>query len=194
MKSLLLAMLCFFSLCSHGQDQKKLDSLQRQQAYSDRALALSNRPVYFKLEFTVPFVGNPDWDEVEPDSDESQPWFLPAGLCVKAGAGFKLGKYVSVGAVSGLDSRLDHSLIVAPVFGDFTFTPKIDAQLQFYANFGYGKAFALGRGERSGYYRRIGIGVGDWNGRGFIEASQYGFQIHGLRQVTNISIGIAVSF
>lgn len=194
MKSFLVAMLCFLSFQNHAQEHKNLDSLERQQKYADRALAISNRPVYFKLEFTVPFVGNPQWDEVEEDVDEYQPWFLPAGFCVKAGTGFKIRKIISVGIGSGVDTRLDHALVVAPVFGDFTLMPKIDDGLLFYAGFGYGKAFALGRGELSGFYRRIAIGAGDWNGRIFIEASQYGFKIHNLRQVTNISRGIALSF
>ncbi len=192
MKRLLLLAILLHSFC-HAQQ----DSLASEHKATDREARLANRAMVFKLEVAVPIVGNPYWDEYDntsQDDDESNPWFLPAGLNVKVGAGIRLTRFFILGAVSGLESRLDHKLVVAPVLGDLTVLIPVPDGSHLLANAGIGRVFALGRDGLSGDYRRIGIGFGNSNGAALLELSQYGLAYKGKTALTNFSVGFIAKF
>lgn len=59
--------------------------------------------------------------------------------------------------------------------------------------FGYGKAFALGRGNLSGTYKKISLGVEtDEDVIIFIEVADYQMKVGQFKSVGSVSLGIAL--
>ena len=173
------------------------DSLVVKKELSEKQHALMKRMLILKVEIAAPLIGNPQWSQYNDyttGDEDYDPWFLPAGLNLKAGAGIRFAKNFAVGIAGGIESRLDHKLVVAPVFADLTAnTPSVNGHYAL-VNVGLGKSFAIGRNGLSGMYRRISIGFGNPSANGFLELSQYAFQYKGMTAVTNVSIGAAVRF
>ncbi len=100
----------------HAQER---DSLSAVRNPPERGARLAARTMVFKVEFAVPIVGNPYWNEYEHnhlDDDDSNPWFLPAGLNIRAGAGVRISRLFILGLAGGIESRLDHKLVMAPAW------------------------------------------------------------------------------
>jgi hypothetical protein len=147
------------------------------------------RGSYTQFNLSVPFRGNPNYDE---DNDYSY-WFLPDGLSAKFGGGIHYNKKLSVGMNTGLDWIATEKLVVIPVFGNLKLSTKIGPEDQLFLQAGYGRSIVLGRGNLTGDYKKIGIGFEDTiEGLGvFVDITQYGFTLYSDEKVWSISLGVS---
>jgi len=158
---------------------------------------------YSHLDFSIPLKANPFRDgESDYSENQSKNWFAPDGISGRIGYGIHYKKWISVGLHTGIDWKGSEKLVVAPVFGNLKFSPRFtkDDESRLFLSVGYGKTFALGRGNLSGNFVTGRLGVesfeDDENSMSFfIDISHYDIP---LRNYTNgtgsISLGVAFNF
>lgn len=174
------------------------------QLTADKASSVRNEKItYFQIDFSVPLKTNPylDDDDVYSD-DESEYWFAPDGIAVRAGFGIHFRKWIALGLHSGIDWKASEKLVVAPVFANVKLSPRLtkDDEMRLYLSFGLGKSFALGRGNLNGKFTsgRFGIEALDEDTSSvsfYLDISHYDFPFRNYNNGTgSFSLGIAVSF
>ncbi|MGX7667579.1 hypothetical protein [Flavobacterium pedocola] len=175
-----------------------LSGLQVQaQTSSDSLLSEKNilsRHSYRQLEFSIPLV----YDLSNSPDDDAARSILPAGINALIGYGYDYKKVLGLGFHSGLTTRWDEQLVAVPIFLNFRASPKISKNAFLSLQAGYGKSFALGRGDASGDYKRVNIGVGSMDeiiqGAIFIEYTQMDFPVHEREKIEALSLGVTFFF
>lgn len=84
---------------------------------------------------------------------------VPNGLGSKIGYGVHYRKWLTLGIHSGLDWKWDDKLVAVPVYLNLGLSPKVGPETRIMLQAGYGKGFALGRGNLNGEYKKIKLGI-----------------------------------
>jgi len=150
---------------------------------------------YTQFDFAVSITGNPNRDNYNyPESTTSSNAFLvPNGLGSKIGYGVHYRKWLTFGIHSGLDYKWGDKLVAIPIYLNFGLSPKVGPETRIMLQAGYGKGFALGRGNLNGEYKKIKLGIGSDDFILFAEISDYAFRIHDEKSVGSISFGITLT-
>ncbi|MGL2965160.1 hypothetical protein [Flavobacterium sp. XGLA_31] len=159
---------------------------------SDDINTKSSKYTYVKIDFSVPIRANQYAGEIDPYSGEKEPWFLPDGMSGRVGFGFKPNDWLGIGANVGMDWKGNECLVVTPVFGSVKISPKINQDLRVFVEPGLGRAFAIGSGQLSGYFKKISVGIGDGKDHFglYLELCQYGFSKNFDEKIGSFSLGI----
>lgn len=149
---------------------------------------------FTQFEISVPLQGNKNRGEVFPDGSTNDSWFVPDGLNSNFGYGIHFNQWLGISANSGIGMKLSEKLIIAPVFSNLRIMPKVGEETRFGFDFGLGHAFAIGRGELSGTFKRVKLNLEASELQIFLEVISYGIRLNDNSQ-GSISLGIAlVSF
>jgi len=97
-----------------------------------------------------------------------------------------------LGIHSGIDWKWDDKLIAVPVFLNLGVNPNVGPETRIMLQAGYGKGFAIGRGNLNGQYKRVKLGIGSDDFTLFAEIGEYGFPLHREKSVTTISLGVTL--
>lgn len=148
---------------------------------------------YTQFDVAFSIKGNPDRGETDPNGNTNNSWFLPDGLSSKIGYGIHHNKWVALGIYSGIDWKWTDKLVVVPVFANLKLSPKIGDDTRITLQLGLGKAIALGRGDLTGNYKKISLGLQTADDLIlFIEVSHYGIPINNQRDTGSISLGLSL--
>jgi len=173
MKYCLLAVVTFFcfNLTLYAQDRKF---------------------TYVQFDVGISITGNPDYGDSPKYEGDKQPFLLPDGLGSKLGYGLQYKQWVTLGLHSGLDWKWNEKLVAVPVYLNFGLRPKIAEGTRITMEVGYGKSFALGRGNLSGTYKKARIGLTGDDKTLFIEVADFGFPLYEYKSIGSLSFGISV--
>jgi hypothetical protein len=150
------------------------------------------RPVYTQAAFSFPLSINPEFGEPTGFEDEKEPFFLPDGLSAHAGAGVHYRGWIGVGMNVGIDWKLNQKLVSAPVYASVFLNPHFNETTSFFLQGGYGRAFALGRGELNGIYQKYRVGILSDNLLIFADLNLFGYGLHGTKEMGSLSIGVSL--
>ena len=115
-----------------------------------------------------------------------------SGFGVNAGIGLHHNKWIGVSINSDVDWLGTQKLFTIPVYGSIMFNPQID-DTTIYGEVGLGQAFAIGRGDLSGFYQKYKIGLLLHNEICiFAQASVYGFRHHEFKQMGCVGLGMSI--
>ncbi|URM37539.1 hypothetical protein [Flavobacterium anhuiense] len=150
---------------------------------------------YIQFDITASITGNPDKDDsyYYPKSTSSNAFFVPNGLGAKIGYGVHYKKWLTLGLHSGLDWKWDDKLVAVPVFLNLGLSPKVGPETRIMLQAGYGKGFALGRGNLNGAYKRAKLGIGSDDFIIFAEISDYAFPLYDQKSIGTISFGVTLT-
>lgn len=130
------------------------------------------------------------------DSDDgTSVWdFLtPDGLSAHAGYGVHLKRWVAISANTGVEWVVSEKLVTAPVYASLVFNPQISGGSVLYLQAGYGRSFAIGRGNLSGHYYKGRIGLINDDGVSlYLDLSGNDFPLHDRKAIGTISVGVAL--
>lgn len=147
---------------------------------------------FSQFDLSIPLQGNKNRGEVFPDGSTNNSWFVPDGINVNFGYGIHLYKWVGITANTGIGTKISEKLVVVPTFLNLRLMPKVYEDVHLGVEYGFGKSFALGRGNLNGDFRRFKICYENDEFQLFIEAVGYGFELHGPNSMGSISVGISV--
>ena len=147
---------------------------------------------YIQFDATASITGNPDSDEPQDNTGGNRSWFVPDGLGSKLGYGVHYKQWVTLGIHSGLDWKWNEKLVALPVYLNLGLSPKISSNSRITMQLGYGKSFALGRGNLSGIYKKARLGITSDDRTIFIEVADFGFPLHDYNSLGAISFGISL--
>ena len=147
---------------------------------------------YFQFDISLALKGNPNAGETNEYSQKKESWFLPDGLGSKIGYGLHYNKWIALGIHTGINWEWENKLVIAPIFANFKLSPKIGDQTRIVLQTGIGKAIALGRGNLSGNYKKISLGLQGDDVLLFVEISHYEFLFNNQKNNGNISLGISL--
>ncbi len=149
---------------------------------------------YFQFELSIPLQGNKNRGLEFPNGGSNENWFLPDGINANFGYGIHYKKLIGLTANTGIGMKLSDKLIIAPVFANLRFMPKVGEETRLGIDAGIGQSFALGRGNLQGTFKRVKLNLEADGRQIFIEFVSYGINFNNTNQ-QSISIGIAlVSF
>ncbi|MCF6129274.1 hypothetical protein L1S35_06280 [Flavobacterium sp. AS60] len=182
MKQLFLFFVLFISQFGFAQDEKP----------EPRKYPEDPKPIYKKIELSVPLKVNQYAGEINPYTGEKEFWFLPDGITLRAGIGGHLDKWIGVGMNIGLDWKGSRCLVVAPIFGSVRLSPRIAEDIRITSEVGYGRALSISGDRLSGNFKKISLGIEDEKSGGglYIELCQYGFSKNSPERIGSVSIGI----
>ncbi|MFC4816275.1 MULTISPECIES: hypothetical protein [unclassified Flavobacterium] len=148
-------------------------------------------PVFKQFEITTSFSINDEDDNPMTEDDESKPLFIPNSLGLKYGVGLQKNKWLGISVNTGIDIRLKLKLVAVPVFGNLRLSPFFrDEKSRIALNLGYGRGYAIGRGDMQGRYRRINLSFESYDDVGLlIELSEYNFNFNNKTSTVIFSIG-----
>lgn len=154
----------------------------------------SEKITYFQFEIAMPTRGNQNYGTVYPDGSRNKSWFLPDGLSSKVGFGIHKNKWILLGIHLGIDWKATEQLVAIPVYGNFRLSPKIGNETRIYTQIGYGKSFAIGRGNLSGTYRKLSLGFQNSDDFSiFIEFAEHQLTFNKYPIINSISLGICLT-
>ncbi|MES2410753.1 MAG: hypothetical protein V4535_04845 [Bacteroidota bacterium] len=180
MKAKFFLLILFVCQLSFSQSTKSSDDSEDESSYT-----------YTKFELSTPLRVNQHHGEVNEYTGEKEPFFLPDGLSARFGYGTHLHKWLALGINLGIDWKANECLVAVPVFGTIKISPLVGEETRIFIEPGYGKSFALGRGNLSGDFQKISAGIESDDGLGFyIELCQYGFTKDGINKIGSLSLGI----
>lgn len=194
MKKIILILLTFISFLSFSQTQK--DSLSKKKSHlesyyeKEKATPLSDNGQFFIFDISLPFRANKTYGEIDDNGNRSDYWFLPDGIGAKFGYGIHFSEWLCLGVNTGFDVVAQQKLVSTPIYASISLT-RISEDASILVQFGYGKSFAIGRGNLSGYYKKFRIGVGDEKLVVFADLSLNGFPIYEVENSGSISLGIS---
>jgi hypothetical protein len=158
------------------------------------AFAQKNKWDYIQFDVSVPLRGNENKGETDANGNTNNSWFLLDGLSAKLGYGIHYKKWVALGAHTGIDWKGNEKLVAVPVFANLRISPEVVKGTRMYIQAGYGKSFALGRGNLSGIYKKYSLGLENNNDYSFfIEYGQHRLIYNNVRYVSSVSLGIALT-
>lgn len=152
------------------------------------------RNTFAQLHFSAPVWANQDAGEINPYTGQTEPWFLPAGISGRFGAGLQHDKWIGASINSGIDWKANICLVIAPLFGALRISPQVSKDLRITAEAGYGKSFTIGRAGLVGDFKKISLGVesNEANIGLYMELCQYGFTLNGIDKVGSFSLGLSI--
>ena len=160
---------------------------------STLAFSQNKKFTYTQFDVTVALTGNPNRDQVDPYTNKKQSFFIPDGIGSKFGYGVHYNKWIAIGVHSGLSWEWSSKLVVAPVYANLRLSPKISDETRITLQAGLGKAFALGRGNLTGDFKKISLGIQtDDDLVLFIEVNHYTIPLNRRGDSGNVSLGIAL--
>lgn len=157
-------------------------------------LAQDKKFTYIQFDISASLTGNNERSESQyyPDQKNND-WFVPDGLGSKIGYGIHYKKWITLGIHSGIDWKWDDKLVAVPVYLNFGLSPKVGENTRITAQAGYGKGFALGRGNLNGDYRKLRLGIGSDDFIIFIETAQYDIRLNNQKSINSINLGVSVA-
>lgn len=165
MKSRLLHRLYFILVlmvtsCIYGQDDAKPETVFITKPNPDGKQE-KPFPLFGQLSISIPVRATPERSESDAYDDTNTvfDYILPDGLSAHFGYGVHYKNWVGISADVGLDYIISEKLVTAPIYGSLFFSPQIWEDLNLYLQAGYGKTFALGRGDLSGTYQKYRVGL-----------------------------------
>jgi hypothetical protein len=155
---------------------------------------VKTKSTFTQFDISIPLQSNPYREQNDLDEKRNNSWFLPDGLSSSFGYGFHYNKWISIAIHSGIDWKISESLVVAPIFANFKLNPKLGIKpTRIVAQVGFGKSFALGRGNLEGLYKKLSLGVQtDEDLLLYIQISEYGFSLHNQKNIGSLSLGISL--
>lgn len=150
---------------------------------------------YAQFDFAVSITGNPNNTNdsySDSESTSSNAFLVPNGLGSKIGYGVHYKKWLTLGIHSGIDWKWDDKLVAVPVFLNLGLSPKVGPETRIMLQVGYGKGFAIGRGNLNGEYKKLKLGIGSDDFILFAEICDYDFPLHNEKSIGMISFGITL--
>ena len=155
--------------------------------------AQNKKITYVQFDVSASLTGNSERYESEDYPDQkNKDWFVPDGLGSKIGYGVHYKKWITLGIHTGIDYKWDQKFVAVPVYLNFGLSPKVGEETRIILQAGYGKGFALGRGNLSGEYKKIRLGIGSDDFTLFVEIAQYEIALHEEKNIGNISFGVSL--
>lgn len=154
----------------------------------------NNLKTYTQFDISIPLKGNPNRDNPDTNNTKNNSFFIPDGLSSKFGYGFYHNKWISLGIHSGIDCKISEKLVAIPVFANFRLSPKLGDDIRIYVQTGFGKSFAIGRGNLNGNYKKISLGIEKSDDMSFyIELCEHKLKYNSFKSVPIFSIGLAIT-
>lgn len=177
---LLLLLICFSSFAQEIKDSEKIETTKIKRTF-------------LQFDASIPLAANIHRGETYADGSKNTTWFLPNGLSGKFGFGMQQDKWIGISLHTGIDWNIDEKLVTIPMYSNLRLSPGFGNGTRITLQAGYGKGFALGRGNLVGNYQRYSIGLeSDEDFILFAEISGYDFKIHNKTSVYSFSLGIAI--
>jgi hypothetical protein len=151
-------------------------------------------PTFFQFDLSIPFSANEDRGKTYSDGTKNDgSIFIPNGLNAKFGYGLQKGKWVALSAHTGIEWLIKEKLVASPLFANLRLSPNLGNDTRLVLQMGYGKGFALGRGNLSGNYRKLSLGLEtDEDLNIFIEISNYGFSLPNTSSIVSLNLGLSL--
>jgi hypothetical protein len=177
---LLLLLICFSSFAQEIKDSEQIEKPK-------------TKRTFLQFDASIPFAANIHRGETYADGSKNTTWFLPNGFSGKFGFGIQQNKWIGVSLHTGIDWKINEKLVAVPLFGNLRISPLIGEATRLTLQAGYGKGFALGRGNLVGTYQKYSIGIeNDEDTMIFAEISGYDFKINNNTATYSFSLGIAL--
>ncbi|WP_395061400.1 hypothetical protein [Flavobacterium sp.] len=180
-KTLLIALILFVNSLIFGQENENTNS--------------KNSRFFTQFDVSIPFKGNPNRNETYVNSQENtnKNWFVPDGINAKIGYGIQENRWIGLSLHTGIDWKATEKLVAIPIFANLGLSTSVGNNLRLTSQVGYGKGFALGRGNLSGAYKKISLGIEtDADLILFAELSNYDIKVKNFESVSSFSLGIAL--
>ncbi len=161
-------------------------------SYSQEEIIIENKinSTFFQFDLSFPLKANTNKND---PNYKNNSWFLPDGLSAKFGYGLQHKKWIGLSLHSGIDWKGNEKMVVIPVYGNLRISPGFGNGSRITLQAGFGKGFALGRGNLSGNYQKYSIGFETEDDLIlFAELSNYDIKIGNFNQVGSFSLGIAL--
>jgi len=178
--------------CIYSQDDPKPETVFVTKPYEGKPV--KPFPLFGQLSISIPVRATPERSESDTYDDTNTvfDYILPDGLSAHFGYGIHHNNWVGLSADVGIDYIISEKLVTAPIYGSLFFSPKIWENTNIYLQAGYGKAFALGRGDLSGTYQKYRFGlIFDEHITLYIEGNYYGFPLHEMKEAGSINFGVS---
>lgn len=189
--------LIFIFVSSFCFSQVKNDSISREKSHleayneKEKSKPLADNGQFFIFDINIPFRGNDTYGEIDENGNRSDYWFLPDGIGFKFGYGIHFSEWIGLSLNTGFDVVAQQKLVSVPIYPSIVLSPKIADDTNLLFQFGYGKSFAIGRGNLSGTYKKFRLGFGDEDLIFFADVSLNGFSIYDFSETGSISLGIS---
>ena len=184
-----LTFFLLLSLASYAQDHTVYITSTEEPEKEKKAH--EGRGLFSQFTFAMYFLGNNE-KKIEGSDDDKSP-FIPDGLKAHAGFGVHLKEWTGVSVNSGIDYQITPQLGFTPVYGTVFLNPHFGMDSSFILEAGYGWAFAIGRGDLSGFYQKYRIGYKNDEGISiFMEYSRTDFQYDNYKFAGGLSIGLSI--
>lgn len=155
--------------------------------------AQNKKFTYIQFDVSASLTGNTERYESEDyPGQKNKDWFVPDGLGTKVGYGVQYKRWITLGIHTGIDWKWDDKLVAVPVYLNLGFHPKVGENTRITAQAGYGKGFAIGRGNLSGEYRKLRLGIGSDDFTIFIETTQYDIKLYNQKSINSINLGVSI--
>jgi len=190
----LLVFVAFFvsPFCYTQEKQKPTVFITTDDKPEDKKV-YEGRGLFSQFSGAIYFVGNKNAGKRIEGSDDTESAFLPDGLKAHAGFGAHLKEWTGISVNGGIDYQINPKLVFTPVYGTVFLNPHFGMDSSFVLEAGYGWAFALGRGDLSGFYQKYRLGYMNSDRISiFIEYNQMGFTYNDYKLVGGISIGLSI--
>ena len=183
------------SITTFSQTQKDTltDKKSHLESYKEqeKSKPLSDNGQFFIFDISVPFRGNETYGEIDENGNRSDYWFLPDGIGAKFGYGIHFSEWIGLSLNTGFDVVAQQKLFSVPVYASIVLTPRINDDVSLLFQYGFGKSFAIGRGNLSGYYNKFRIGLGG-DIIIFADVSVNGFGVRDIEDTGSISLGLTI--
>lgn len=172
----------------------KVNSFSQTTYTINEGIKTKTKSTFTQFDFSIPLKGNSEQGQEDLNGKRNNSWFLPDGLSSSFGYGIHYNKWVSIAIHSGIDWKISQSLFVAPIFANLKLSPKLGMEpTRIVAQVGFGKSFALGRGNLEGIYKKFSLGVQtDEDLLLYIQIAEYGFSLHNQKNIGSLSLGISL--
>ena len=182
--SKLLLFLLFATKYSYSQIEKTIGTGTRQKSIS----------TFTKFDISLAFQPNKNFGEPRLYGEARASRLLPVGIASSIGYGLNFKKWIGLSTNSGLIFIGNEKLVAVPIFANLEFSPKIGDNTRIMLQYGYGKSLAIGRGNLSGKYQKISLGVETYDGALlFVAIENHGYQtINKDKEIWTLNLGLAL--
>ncbi len=192
MKKIFFSFFVFFSITTFSQTQKDTitDKKSHLESYKEqeKSKPLIENGQFIMFDISVPLRGNETYGEIDQNGNRSDYWFLPDA---KLGYGIHFSEWIGLSVNTGFDVVAQQKLFSVPVYASIVLTPRINDDVSLFLQYGFGKSFAIGRGNLSGYYNKFRIGLGG-DIIIFADVSLNGFAVRNIENTGSFSLGITI--
>ncbi len=152
---------------------------------------------FTQFDISLSFQPNDNYGQNNIYGQISEYRFLPVGVASSIGHGIHVKQWIGLSANTGLIFIGNEKLVAIPVYGSLRFSPKLRDNARITLQYGLGQSFALGRGDLSGRYQKISLGIENNEGNIlFVSIENHGYRTINMNsQIYTINLGLAsVSF